>query len=68
MSCAFMIRTTRPPTRYTMAMKGTSFSVTDAMRDMPPMKMNAPTMTMIRPITHVGMPKAVFMVEAMELA
>ena len=47
-------------------MIGTSFSVTAAMRVTPPMKMKPPMSTTTRPMIQVGMPKAVFMVAAME--
>ena len=48
------------------AMTGTSFSVTEAMRETPPRKMNPPTSTTAAPMIHVGMPKAVLHVEAIE--
>ena len=48
-------------------MKGTTFSVTAARRETPPRKMKPANTTMMMPISHVGMPKAVFIVEAMEL-
>ena len=47
-------------------MTGTIFSVTAARRDTPPMNTVPARMTTIRPMTQVGMPKAVFMVSAME--
>ena len=48
-------------------MMGTIFSVTAAKRDTPPMNTMPARMTTARPMTQVGMPKAVFMVSAMEL-
>ena len=48
-------------------MMGTIFSVTEARRCTPPRKITAQMMTRITPDTQVGMLKAVFMVEPMEL-
>ena len=48
-------------------MTGTSFSVTEAMRCTPPMKMKPATTTTARPMAQVGIMKAEFMVLAMEL-
>ena len=60
------MRTAIPPIRYTIAIKGTTFSVTAARRDKPPRKMKPANTTMIMPISQVGMPNAVFIVDAME--
>ncbi len=46
---------------------GTSFSVTAAKRCTPPRKMMAQMTTRMMPDTQAGMPKAVCMVEPMEL-
>ena len=49
-------------------MSGTIFSVVEAMRPMPPRKMNAAMMASTKPITGAGMPKAESKAEAIELA
>ena len=61
------ISSTRPPSRYSMAMMGTIFSVTLAMRWMPPRKTNTATRATSRPTTQEGTPKAVEQVAPMEL-
>ena len=61
------IRIARPPSRKIPAMMGTSFSVTAARRCTPPRKMTAQMTTNTIPMTQAGMPKAVSMVEPMEL-
>ena len=48
-------------------MKGTSFSVTEAMRCTPPMKMRAATAATMTPMIQPGMPKALVQDSAMEL-
>ena len=48
-------------------MMGTSFSTTDASLWVPPMKMKAQMTTRTIPTIQEGMPKAVWMVEPMEL-
>ena len=48
-------------------MMGTSFSVTEATRWMPPRKTKAEAAATTRPMTQAGMPKAVEQVEPMEL-
>ena len=60
-------RMARPPSRKTPAMMGTSFSVTAARRCTPPRKMIAQMITSTIPMTQEGTPKAVSMVEPMEL-
>ena len=52
---------------YSRAMRGTIFSVTAAMRPMPPKKTKAPQAAMIRPMTRGGTSKAVLKASAMEL-
>ena len=47
-------------------MTGTSFSVTNAMRWMPPRKMSPAMTVTAMPITHVGMPSAFEKVSPME--
>ena len=59
--------TTRPPRMKMAAMRGTSFSVTEARRLVPPRKMNAQITTSTAPTIQEGMPKAVSKVEPMEL-
>ena len=61
------IRTIRPPSRKIAAMMGTTFSVTEARRCTPPRKMNAQMATRTIPTIQEGMPKAVCIVEPMEL-
>ena len=53
-----MKRTISPPTMYRPAMTGTIFSVTEASRLTPPMKMKAAMAADSRPITMRGTPKA----------
>ena len=53
-----MNRTISPPTMYRPAMMGTIFSVTEASRLTPPMKMNAAMAAARTPITMRGTPKA----------
>ena len=48
-------------------MTGTIFSVTEAMRLMPPMKMKAATRATMRPTSHVGVPRAELKASLMEL-
>ena len=50
----------------TAAMTGTSFSVTEARRCTPPIKITPQMMTSMTPQTHEGIPKAFCMVEPME--
>ena len=50
-----------------MAIKGTSFSVTAAMRFNPPTMTSAPMITSTMPVTVAGMEKAEVMLAAMEL-
>ena len=53
-----MNRTTRPPTMYRPAMTGTIFSVTEASRLTPPMKIKAAMAAASTPITMRGTPNA----------
>ena len=59
--------TMRPPKRKTAAIRGTTFSVTEARRCTPPRKMNAQMATRTRPTTQDWIPKAVSIVAPMEL-
>ena len=49
---------TSPPKRYTTAIIGTNFSVTDAKREIPPIKINAAITAKTTPIIQVGIPVA----------
>ena len=59
--------TMKPPSRYRQAMIGTIFSVTEAMRCTPPMKMKAAMAHTIRPMTQLGMWNAFWHASPMEL-
>ena len=61
------MRTTIPPMMKMTAMTGTIFSVTEARRFIPPMKMTAQITTRTMPTIQDGTPKAVWKVEPMEL-
>ena len=61
------MRTMRPPSRKIAAMMGTTFSVTEARRCTPPRKMKPQMATSTRPTIQDGTPKAVCIVEPMEL-
>ena len=51
--------TVSPPSRYSPAMTGTSFSVTEASRWVPPKKIKPPMTASTMPTAQLGMPKAV---------
>ena len=58
---------TMEPIMYRITIKGTIFSVTEAMRFRPPSTTSPVRITMTIPVTQVGMPKAVFILPEMEL-
>ncbi len=58
---------TTEPTMYRMTMKGTIFSVTEAMRFKPPSTTSPARMTTAMPVTQVGMPNTSCMLPEMEL-
>ena len=57
-----------PTTIYRMAIIGTSFSVTDAMRLTPPMNINPATTARTPPIIFVSIPNAPLKASLIELA
>ena len=59
--------TISPPMRYSPAITGTIFSVTDAIREIPPIRITATSAASTSPVTQVGMPNAVLHVSAIEL-
>ena len=65
--CMRIISTITAPTINIPAMTGTIFSVTEASLLIPPRNINPLNITRAMPVIHVGTPKAVLMVEPMEL-
>ena len=59
--------TPKPPIRKNAAMTGTNFSVTEARRSTPPMKINPQIITRKIPTIQDGIPNAIWIVDPIEL-